>query len=72
MDRPGVRRSQRAVENRENGLNCLRNQLWCPNDPRGEGLDDDDNDDDDELCYGRLDIHTQRYNVSGVRPGVER
>ena len=28
-------KSQRAVENRENGENCLRNRLWCPNDPRG-------------------------------------
>ena len=28
-------RPQRAVENRENGGNWLRNHLWCPNDPRG-------------------------------------
>ena len=43
-------RSQRAVENRENGENLLRNHLWCPNDPRGYGIyDDDDNDDDDEI-----------------------
>ena len=28
-------KSQRAVENRENGGNWLRNHLWCPNDPRG-------------------------------------
>ena len=34
-------RSQRAVGNRENGENCLRNHLWCPNDPRGKGIDDD-------------------------------
>ena len=27
-------KSQRAVENRENGGNWLRNHLWCPNDPR--------------------------------------
>ena len=27
-------RSQRAVENRENGGNWFRNHLWCPNDPR--------------------------------------
>ena len=26
-------RPKRAVENRENGENWLRNQLWCPNDP---------------------------------------
>ena len=28
-------KSQRAVENRENGRNWFRNHLWCPNDPRG-------------------------------------
>ena len=28
-------KSQRAVENRENGENWLRNHLWRPNDPRG-------------------------------------
>ena len=27
-------KSQRAVENRENGENWLLNHLWCPNDPR--------------------------------------
>ena len=26
----------------------MRNHLWCPNDPRGQGIDDDDDDDDDE------------------------
>ena len=30
-----IAKSQRAVENRENGRNWLRNHLWCPNDPRG-------------------------------------
>ena len=35
-------KSQRAVENRENGENWLKNHLWCPNDPRGSGIDDDD------------------------------
>ena len=39
-------RSQRAVENRENGENWLQNHLWCPNDPHGKGIDDDDDDDD--------------------------
>ena len=38
-------KSQRAVENRENGENWLQNHLWCPNDPRGQGIDDDDGDD---------------------------
>ena len=28
-------KSQRAVENRENGNNWLQNYLWCPHDPRG-------------------------------------
>ena len=28
-------KSQRAVENRENGENWLQIHLWCPNDPRG-------------------------------------
>ena len=32
----------------ENGGNWLRNHLWCPNDPRGEGIDNDDDDDDDD------------------------
>ena len=30
-------KSQRAVENRENGGKRLRNHLWYPNDPRGKG-----------------------------------
>ena len=28
-------KSQKAVENRENGGSWLRNHLWCPSDPRG-------------------------------------
>ena len=28
-------KSQRAVENRENGGNWLQNHLWCPNNPGG-------------------------------------
>ena len=28
-------KSQKAVDNRENGGNWLWNHLWCPNDPRG-------------------------------------
>ena len=34
-------RSQRAVENRANGGNWLRNHLWCPSDPHGEGIGDE-------------------------------
>ena len=32
---------------KKNGENWLQNHLWCPNDPRGQGIDDDDDDDDD-------------------------
>ena len=32
---PEFAKSQRAVENRENGGNWLRNHLWCLSDPRG-------------------------------------
>ena len=28
----------------KNGENRLQNHLWCPNDPRGEGIDDDNDD----------------------------
>ena len=35
-------KSQRAVENRENGGNWLGNHLWSPSDPRGSGIDDDE------------------------------
>ena len=28
-------KSQRAVENRQNGENWLQSHLWCPNDPLG-------------------------------------
>ena len=37
-------KSQRVVENRENGENWLWNHLWCPNDHCGYGIDDDDDD----------------------------
>ena len=33
-------KSQRAVDNRENGGNWLRNHLWWPNDPRGLAIDE--------------------------------
>ena len=26
----------------------MQNYLWCPNDPRGYGIDDDNDDDDDD------------------------
>ena len=35
VGRPAVAKSQKAVENRKNGGNWLRNHLWCPNDPHG-------------------------------------
>ena len=37
-------RSQRAVGNGKNGGNWLRNHLWYPNDPCGQGIDDDNGD----------------------------
>ena len=39
-------KSQRTLENREK-WRILGFHLWCPNDPRGQGIDDDDDDDDD-------------------------
>ena len=39
------------------GENWLQNHLRCPNDPRGEGIDDDDDDGDTQ---GRGQIHTGR------------
>ena len=39
-------------EQEQNGGNWLRNHLWCPNDPRGEGIDDDD--DDEIFCNKSL------------------
>ena len=44
-------RSQRVVENRENGENWLRNHLWCPTNPHGLGID---NDNDDEFQITKL------------------
>ena len=35
----------------ENGENWLQNHLWCPNYPRGRGIDDDNDDDDDESLF---------------------
>ena len=36
MDRPGVRQVPKGSgEQEKNEENWLRNQLWCPNDPRG-------------------------------------
>ena len=32
----------------KSGGNWLQNHLWCPNDPRGQGIDDDDDDDGDD------------------------
>ena len=32
----------------KNGEIWLQNHLWCPNDPRGQGIDDDDDDDDND------------------------
>ena len=49
---PGVRQVPESSGNHiENGENWLQNHLWCPNDPRGQGIDDDD-DDNDSLRLG--------------------
>ena len=41
MDRPGVRQVKEGRgEQGKNGGKWLRNHLWCPNDPRGEGIDE--------------------------------
>ena len=46
MDRPGVRQvPEGSGEQGKNGENWLQNHLWCPNDPRGLGIDDDDDGD---------------------------
>ena len=34
----------------ENGENWLQNHLWCPNDPRGKGIDDEYDDDTSDIC----------------------
>ena len=53
MDRPGVRQiPEGSGEQGKNGRNCLRNHLWCPNDPRSHGIDED-NDDDCEQFWHR-------------------
>ena len=38
----------------KNGGNWLQNHLWCPSDPRGEGIDYDD--DDDVHCHQLLGL----------------
>ena len=56
---------QRAVENRENGENWLQNHLWCPNDPRGWGIDGDD----DGLMIKALDPGWREVAGSNPRSG---
>ena len=54
MDRPGACQvTEGSGEQGKNGGNWSRKNLWCPNDPRGQGIDnedDDDDDDDDEIA----------------------
>ena len=48
MDRPGVRQVPEGSEEKgKKGENWLQNHLWCPNDLRGQRIDDDDDDDKD-------------------------
>ena len=59
MDKRGVRRiPEDSGEQglRKNGENWLRNHLWCPNDPRGEEID--------EMMRWDLAVY-QRYYLSG-------
>ena len=42
MDGPGVRQVPEGSGEPEKRGNWLRNHLWCPNDPRGQGIKDDD------------------------------
>ena len=39
----------------KNGENWMQNHLWCPNDPRGERIDDDGGDDDASLGTGSVE-----------------
>ena len=49
MDKPGVREvPEGSGEQGKMEKTGCKNLLWCPNDPRGEGIDDDDDDDDDD------------------------
>ena len=46
MDRPGVWQvPEGSGEQGKKGENWLQNYLLCPNDPRGQGIDDDDDGD---------------------------
>ena len=56
VDRPGVRQAPEGSgeQGGGNGENWLQNHLWCPNDPRGYGIDDDDDDDDDGDLFPAL------------------
>ena len=43
IDRPGVRQvPEGSGEQGKTDKNWLQNHLWCPSDPRSEGIDDDD------------------------------
>ena len=49
MDRPAVRQvPEGSGEQGKNGENWLQNHLWCPNDPRGQAINDDNDDDERE------------------------
>ena len=44
------------------GENWSQNNLWCPNDPRGQGIDDDD--DDGIVLVLELCLHNNTAIVS--------
>ena len=48
MDRPGVQQVPEGSGEQEKMEKTGCKIMWCPNDPRGLGIDDNDDDDDDD------------------------
>ena len=46
----------------KSGGNWLQNHLWCPNDPRGSGIDDDDDDDDNDETLSVVSLNQKMKN----------
>ena len=59
MDRPRVRQVPEGSGERKNWENWLQNHLWCPNDPRGYGIDDDD---DECVCWSTAISYQSHLN----------
>ena len=43
----------------------MQSHLWCPNDPRGQGIDDDDDGDDDDVLRDPF-CHKPQDFLNGV------